>query len=433
MNRRQTIHTLALTLGLVLGSARAPAAPARRSADVVREWNTSALDAVRTTRASDAQAARLYAMLNVAMYDAVNGILWQRGRQRDHALVPPNGAPRQGDLVAAAAAAAHGVLVAAVPAEQAQLDAQLASDLSALGNNGSVSAGRAWGEAVAQQVTAAREGDGATPEETGPAGAGPGQFRATWTGAQFRHLLPFAIVDPNVYVSAGPPSLTSVDYAAAFAEVKLLGNAATSDPQKLATFQFWNLPAGSDQPPGAWVQVALTVAASRSLAMEESTRLLALVSMATADTVAPTYTTKFVFNAWRPTTAIREADTDDNPDTTADPSWAPRGGGIGGNPEHWSGHSVFSAAAAAVLAGYFCNDAISFSLATDSSPGSVARTYPSFSAAATEAGKSRVFGGVHFEFSNQAGLAAGRAIAQEVLERKLLLQHGPTHFGSCPL
>ena len=155
--------------------------------------------------------------------------------------------------------------------------------------------------------------------------------------------------------------------------------------------------------------------------------------MATADTVAPTYTTKFVFNAWRPATAIREADTDDNPNTIADPSWAPRGGGIGANPEHWSGHSVFSAAAATVLAGFFCNDAISFSLTTDSAPGSAARTYPSFSVAATEAGKSRVFGGVHFEFSNQAGLAAGRAIAQEILERKLLRQHGPTHFGSCPL
>src|SRR5581483_3993042 len=120
------------------------------------------------------------------------------------------------------------------------LDAQLASDLSALGTNGFVSAGRSWGDSVAHQVVAARADDGAIPEETGPGGTGPGQFRATWAGAQFRNLVPFAIVDPNVYVSAGPPSLTSVDYAAAFEEVKLLGNAAIDDPQKLATFQFWN-------------------------------------------------------------------------------------------------------------------------------------------------------------------------------------------------
>jgi hypothetical protein len=143
--------------------------------------------------------------------------------------------------------------------------------------------------------------------------------------------------------------------------------------------------------------------------------------------------TKFVFNAWRPATAIREADTDDNPNTVADPSWAPRGGGIGANPEHWSGHSIFSAAAATILAGYFCDDSISFSLTTDSAPGGSARTYPSFSAAAAEAGTSRVIGGVHFEFSNQAGLAAGQAIAREILVHKLLRRHGPTHFGSCPL
>jgi hypothetical protein len=433
MTTHHLAGTLAMILGLSLGASHASADPIRRSGDVVREWNNSALDAARTTRASDAVAARLYAMVNVAMYDAVNGIVGQRGREREPALVPPKGAPRNGDPVAAAAAAAHGVLALAVPSAKAQLDAQLAGDLSTLGMTPSVSAGRIWGDSVAQQVVAARAADGSSPEEVGPGGAGPGQFRTTWAGAQFRNLTPFAIVDPNAYVSAGPPSLTSVDYAAAFAEIKLLGNAAVSDPQKLATFQFWSLPAGSDQPPGAWIQIALAVAASRSLALDEASRLLALVSMASADTVAPTYMTKFVFNAWRPATAIREADTDDNPNTVADPSWAPRGGGIGANPEHWSGHSIFSAAAATILAGYFCDDSISFSLTTDSAPGGSARTYPSFSAAAAEAGTSRVIGGVHFEFSNQAGLAAGQAIAREILVHKLLRRHGPTHFGSCPL
>src|SRR5262249_1011174 len=84
-----------------------------------------------------------------------------------------------------------------------------------------------------------------------------GQFRATWSGTQFRNLLPFAIADPKVYVSPGPPDLTSLDYAAAFAEVKLLGNAAIPDADKFATFQFWSLGAGTDQPPGAWIQIAL--------------------------------------------------------------------------------------------------------------------------------------------------------------------------------
>ena len=148
---------------------------------------------------------------------------------------------------------------------------------------------------------------------------------------------------------------------------------------------------------------------------------------------APTVWSKFTFRFWRPATAIREADTDGNTLTDPDPSWSPRAGGIGGNPEYWSGHSIFSGAGAAALAGFFCSDAVPFSLTTDSAPDGVARTYPGFSAAAAEAGQSRIFGGIHFGFSNQEGLAAGKAIAEEILATRLLRSRGPTHFGACPL
>ena len=405
----------------------------RPSVDVIRSWNNLALDTVRIKRASDAQAARLYAMLNVGIYDAVNGILSRHGsNDREHALVLPTGAPAQGDITAAAAAAAHAVLVGLYPDQQARFDAQLASDIAALGNGGRVSAGQAWGDHVGAEVLAARANDGSTPEESQPAGSGPGQFRASWSGTQFRNLEPFAIADSGVYVSPGPPALTSLDYAAAFAEVKLLGNAAIPDVDKLATFQYWSLGAGTNQPPGAWIQIALEVSATRSLQLQDAARLFALLSMAMCDTVAPTYETKFLFRAWRPATAIREADTDDNPNTNPDPTWSPRAGGIGTSPEHWSGHSSFSGAAATVLRGFFCQDNIQFTLTTDSAPGGQSRTYSSFSAAEAEAGRSRVVGGIHFEFSNQAGITAGHGVAREVLSRKLLLKRGETHFGECP-
>ena len=190
---------------------------------------------------------------------------------------------------------------------------------------------------------------------------------------------------------------------------------------------------GTDRVRKRRIQIALAVSNDRALQLPETARLLALLTMTMADTVAPTYQTKFLFHAWRPATAIREADTDDNPNTIADPGWSPRAGGIGGTPEHWSGHSSFAGAASRVLAGFFCQDNIPFTLVTDSAPGAQARTYPSFSAAEAEMGRSRVFGGIHFEFSNQAGIKAGHGIAAEVLSRKLLLQRGPTHFGQCPL
>jgi len=401
--------------------------------DPVRSWNQLALQTVRATSASDAQAARLYAMVNVAMYDAANGII----PVRDHVIVPPHDAPRSGDRHAAAAAAAHAVLVGEFPGRQAIYDAQLARDLEALGPGVATKAGWQWGAAVGARVRAARANDGSTPNETQPAGAGPGQFRTAWSGVQFRNLLPFGIADSSPYVGKGPPALDSLDYAAAFAEEKLVGDAANVDPEKLATFQYWRRGTGTSQPPGAWIQVALAVTSEHPLPLAQMTRLLALVSIAMADTVAPTTETKFVYRHWRPATAIREADTDGNPLTDADPTWVPRAGpnpaDIGTTPEYWSGHSSFSGAGAAALAGFYCNDSISFVLVTDPpGPTGTERTYPSFSAAASEAGRSRVVGGVHFEFSNHEALASGRAVAAEILANKLLRRVGPTHFGQCP-
>ena len=235
--------------------------------DPVRTWNQLALQSVRDTAASDAQAARLYAMVNVAMYDAVNGILSTHGddNDRDFALVPPAGAPPQGDTFAAASAAANAVLAGEFPARASIYMAQLQQDLDALTPSSRTAAGQEWGTFVGAQVRAARANDGSSPNETQPAGSGTGVFRAAWSGVQFRNLTPFAIADPSIYVTSGPPALDSLSYAAAFAEVKLLGNAAIPDQAKLDTFRFWNLPGGSSQPAGAWIQIGLAVASTRAL------------------------------------------------------------------------------------------------------------------------------------------------------------------------
>jgi hypothetical protein len=352
-------------------------------------------------------------MVNVAMYDAVNGLQPLASRHAP-ALVPPNAAT-SGDPETAAATAAHDVLAAVYPDLAPRFDAAL----SASGAQGRTKRGDSWGRYVAAAVVDARADDGSTPNETQPGVSAPGQFPTAWPGAQFRHLEPFAIENPETYISAGPPVLTSSEYAAALNEVKQLGNAANPDDAALGTFRFWSLGSGTSQPPGAWLQVTSTVSAARSLALPATSELFALEAMALADTVAPTYETKYRFHAWRPTTAIRQADTDDNPDTVADPSWAARAGSAGSSPEHVSGHSTFSAAGATVLAGFFCNDAMPFTLTTDSSAGET-RTYGGFTQAAAEAGRSRVLGGLHFEFSNAAGLASGRAVGNEVLGHALL-------------
>lgn len=284
-------------------------------------------------------------------------------------------------------------------------------------------------------MVAARRDDGSSPVESQPAGTGPGVFAQAWSGTQFRNMKPFGVADAGAYVGAGPPALHSVDYAAAFAEVALLGNAAIPDPDKSAVYQYWSLPAGTAQPPGEWIKIALNV--ERPLPLAERSRLFALLGMALADASIPTAMTKFTYRHWRPQAAIQQANIDGNPHTAQDPGWRARAGSAGSSPEYISGHSSFSGAGAAVLAGFFCADRIPFTLVSDSAPVDPAtgepwrRRFAGFSAAA-DAGRSRVYGGLHFGFSNADGLAMGRDVAAEVLATRLLLKNGPTHVGTCP-
>ena len=244
---KHRLHRLLLPVLLVWSAALT--AQADSVPNPIHVWNEQALITARGERLSDAQAARLYAMVNVAMYDAVNGIDAHRGSQeRAHALVSPDGAPSNGDRSAAASAAAFGVLSHTFPARsyQAAYDASLAS----VPPGNARDRGADWGQHVAEQVLIARQNDGSLPNQSQPGSNGPGEFRATWSGVQFRNLAPFAIADPSRYVTSGPPPLQSTQYAAALAELRILGNAAIPDAALLDTFNWWASNAGTSQPPG---------------------------------------------------------------------------------------------------------------------------------------------------------------------------------------
>ena len=172
-----------LSIGLLCLSSSFFVAGQAIAQNVITEWNETALDAIRTARAGAAPAARLYAMVNVAMYDAVNGIKKNRhscGAGYDYALVPPNSsAPVRASEEAAAAAAAYEVLTALYPAGSADYATQLADDLDDLGGlgNSKVADGYDWGVFVGQEVVALRANDGASPQEILPGGTAPGRAR----------------------------------------------------------------------------------------------------------------------------------------------------------------------------------------------------------------------------------------------------------------
>ena len=389
-------------------------------ADVVTDWNTAALQAIRNYRTSPPAASRNLAILHVSMYDALNGI----ERTHEHYLVPST-VPASASKEAAASAAAHKVLTTFFPTNAPMFDALHEATLAGIRNGPQKTKGIAWGQSVAAAVLAARANDGSTSVMAPPGGSDPG----TWTPTppanagyllpQWGAVLPFSMSSSIQFRPAGPPSLDSAKYAADFEEVKMLGGAVssarTADQSQIA--QFWADGGGTETPPGHWNHIAQDVAVQMGNTMEENARLFALLNIAMADAAICAWDAKYHYHNWRPVTAIRNADSDGNPLTEPDTTWSSFIG-TPPFPDYVSGHSTFSAAAATVLALHYGTDDIAFTTGSDFLPG-VLRTFTSFSQAAGEAAMSRIYGGIHFRFASDDGLIGGMRIGEWTMANHL--------------
>lgn len=392
---------------------------AQRS-DVVLDWNKQLLDAIRIDRTTPPLAARNMAIVQIAAFDAVNAI---DGSHAPYAL-------RQSEAPwvsaeAAAASAAHRALVALYPARADAFDAALAATLADVPDGAAESRGIELGRVAAEAILASRQSDGSGATYAYPGSSAPGQWRPTPPAfapgvlPQWPFVTPFALARADQFRPPAPPALTSAEYAADVEEVRLLGRAegAVRTPEQTLIARFWADGAGTATPPGHWNQVAADVARQRGSSLAENAHLFALLNIAMADAGIASWEAKYSYGLWRPITAIREADLDGNPTTEADPSWIPLLA-TPPFPSYTSGHSTFSGAAAEVLSFIFGDDT-SFTTDTDDLPG-VVRPFTSFVQAAEEAGRSRVYGGIHFEFDNRAGLTAGRAVGRYVSSTMLV-------------
>lgn len=246
---------------------------------------------------------------------------------------------------------------------------------------------------------------------------------------QWPRVAPFVMNSPDQFRPAAPPELTSAEYAGAVDEVQRLGGFDSSErtPEQTAIALFWADGGGTFTPPGHWNQIAADVALARGESLAENARLFALLNIALGDAGIAAWDAKYAYDLWRPIHAIHGADTDGNAATVADPTWTPLLK-TPPFPSYTSGHSTFSGAASTVLAAIF-GDHVHFASQADGHNGftqrplaesQVARrSFDSFTEAAEEAGRSRIYGGIHFEFDNQAGLLAGRAIGSRVTESLL--------------
>ncbi len=391
------------------------------SSDVVLDWNGVLLNAVYTDKTAPPLASRNMAIVQTAVFDAVNS--FANTYQNYHFT---GAAPTGASLEAAAAAAAYNTLLQLYPKQKTYFDNALISSLAKIADGKAEDDGVAFGKQVADDLLAFRSNDGASKTVTYTPGTDPGDWQPTAPGfaaalaPQWGNVTPFGLTSGSQFRPAGEPVLTSDKYTADFNQVKELGSidstTRTADQTQIA--QFWADGGGTFTPPGHWNQIAQNVAASKGNSLLDNARLFALLDMSLADAGIAAWDAKYQFNFWRPITAIQKADTDGNPNTIADPNWKPLIT-TPPFPEYISGHSTFSGAAATVLTSLL-GDNISFSINSLGTPG-IDRTFSSFNAAATEAGISRIYGGIHFNSANIDGQTTGKSIGNYVLQNSLAM------------
>ena len=424
--------------------------------DVVQDWNAAMLNVIRdwTTFSNDPYsnrivterppvAARNLAIMHVAMFDAINSI-----SQTYQPYLASVSAPAASSAVAAAATAAHRVAsrVYSAPNEQAAWDASLLEALSLVTDETAKSNGIRLGEQIADLVWAARAQDGSQGTSSYRPVSEVGHWNRTFPDflppllAQWPSVKPFALTSGDQFRPAPPPALDSAEYAVAVDEVMQLGeyqsHARSAEQTEIALF--WADGGGTFTPPGHWNKIATDVSAQLGNSLEQNARLFALLNVAMADAGIASWDAKYFYDVWRPIDAIRRGDADNNANTQAQPNWMPLIK-TPPFPTYTSGHSTFSAAAAQVLS-ELLGDQIGFTSTADGHDGfrqrplaasAVAtRSFDNFWAAAEEAGRSRIYGGIHFEFDNQAGLALGRQIGDYVLDH--LLHRAPQPTGASP-
>lgn len=418
MKKKATLLTLLCALLVALTTARSALA---QSVNPVIQWNRTLLMIVRTPGAqpSTIHPTHSFAILHAAIYDAVNSI----ARTHTPYAIQLPGVSRHASQDAAVAAAAHTVLTDLYPSFQTMLDTQLQQSLALIPDGAAKTEGIDVGQIVGTGILALRSNDGSnTPPPPYTFGNAPGDYQSTPPNfpaqpqfTQWPQVTPFALQSADQFRPGPPPALTSAAYTTAFNEVKARGivNSAARTADQTQVAHFWN---GAIQ--NFWNEIAQTAALKHHLSTGQSARLFALLDLALADSVIAFYDAKYTYNFWRPVTAIRAADTDNNPATIADPNWLPEVGNTTPDPSYPGAHAVISATASRVLISFFQSARFDSNVTSEVLPG-VERAFKTFSDAAEEATMSRIFAGVHFRFDLTTGQQLGHEVAHFVVDHYL--------------
>jgi hypothetical protein len=411
----------------VVGGANS-ASHASGTSNQVLEWNQVFIDTLIATNTANSSSQRLGAIVHTAIFDAYNGI-----ERRYTPIHVHTRAPRGASRRAAVIASAYTALAALFPARQAVLGEIYAASLAALSNGEgtggrSLERGIAWGTQVAEEVLAWRADDGFTasyPAFIG--GMAIGQWRPTppafgpMSAQGLAFTFPFVLVSSTQFEPPPPRGLSGATYVDDFNAVKALGRqtGSTRTEDQTAMAPFWEGNASVH-----WNQAANQIARANHLSMSKANRLLAVLNIAMADTAITTWSAKRFYGAvasdvtWRPVTAIQLADSDSNPETTADLAWLPLVN-TPSHPEYPAGHPSQNGAAATVLLRHFHDQQV-FTLTTTGLP---SRTYTSISQGRRDGNNARVWGGMHYPSTVAISDAEGEAIARYVNQNAMQRRH----------
>jgi hypothetical protein len=410
---------LAVTLFcLTVIAAGRPSPALAQDAELVIEWN-QALFSVGLP--GGPTASHPSAILHIAMFEAANAI--------ERAYTPYRfdiRASRGASAEAAAAQAAHDVLTALFPTHQATFDTLLDSQLVNL-PAGREKQGIAIGHAAAQAVLEWRQNDGwpatIVPDPTYVLPLTPGNWQPTPPAFSFAtftfmpNVTPFGIQSSTQFLPPPPPTLTSERYARDFNETKTLGSASSMVRTPEQTEIALRIAAVGFTTSGLeiWFRVAADVARTHDMSLVDTARLFAFVGVAEHDGLQTSLTSKFTYGLWRPVTAIQRADEDGNPLTDPDPEWLPLLS-TPTYPSYAGNASCLAAASARALQLALGSDEVPFSVTWVGIPPNpdVTRDYERFSDLAEEFARSRIFGGIHYQFDSDASQAACPMVAEYV-------------------
>ena len=411
------IRQILAILGLTLGLAFSPASPAQNA---VANWHAiTESTVVATAKKSPSVAFVYFAYVDVAMYDAVNSI---GGRFKPFAV--ETHAPRGASRDAAAATAAHDVLVHYFPAQASTLDADLAASLATIADGQAKTDGISVGKAVAAQWLALRTGDGLEAPVVYVWGHGPGIWEpvptypapppntppppvAPWQ-AKFK---PFALLSADQFLAdvPPPPSLTSATFTRDFNRTKDYGalDSSVRTPEQTEIGLFW-----TDNPAAQYSRALRALIASQSLDTASAARLGAMSFVALADAATACFNAKYHYAFWRPYTAIHDADTDGNPNTVADSNWIPLAV-TPGHPEYPAAHGCVTAALMDTLTAYFDTEEMPYTV-TSTVTGTT-HSFNNFEDVVAEVDNARIYGGMHFHHSVKEGNRLGDRVADYML------------------